>query len=478
MDQVQEIKVQTSNFGADEAKGPIVINAVGKSGGVEYHGTLYGYARNHIFNANDWLSNNETPVVAKAPSKYYYPGATLGGPIKIPGTHFNRSKHMTFWAGYEYYDQLANANGTLNGPNYAFIPSPAMLKGDFSEAAIASAFNVSATDLVAGCSSDYTQTAAYSNIGGDCFSPAGQYDQNGTQVPSTGILNAINPAVAAYTKYYPAINRVPQTSNGYASDGYNWAKNVMATNNGFQFHGRVDQNFSDNLKLYFTYNWEKVNTQQPLNNVYYSPPNTIPFPTPLDTRGNSNFVSFNLTRIVSTSITNEFSRAGMYFDQPEQFEDRPLALDTSTPWAAAGYSGGLLKNGVNQLPRIYSWESAGVPDFSFGNVPAGGQYLHKSSWNLTDNLTRVFRTHTFKAGVYAEQTRNNQVTLGSDANGNITFDRYEACLANQQKASVNPVTGALITPQASSLGNSMANFQAGCAGGYAQSSTDASVVSH
>jgi len=28
MDQVQEIKVQTSNFGADEAKGPIVINAV------------------------------------------------------------------------------------------------------------------------------------------------------------------------------------------------------------------------------------------------------------------------------------------------------------------------------------------------------------------------------------------------------------------------------------------------------------------
>ena len=30
MDQVQEVKVQTSNFGADEAKGPIVINAVGK----------------------------------------------------------------------------------------------------------------------------------------------------------------------------------------------------------------------------------------------------------------------------------------------------------------------------------------------------------------------------------------------------------------------------------------------------------------
>jgi len=53
MDQVQEVKVQTSNFGADEAKGPIVINAVGKSGGAAYHGSLYTYARNHIFNSND-----------------------------------------------------------------------------------------------------------------------------------------------------------------------------------------------------------------------------------------------------------------------------------------------------------------------------------------------------------------------------------------------------------------------------------------
>ncbi len=262
MDQVQEVKVQTSNFGADEAKGPIVINTVGKSGGSAYHGSLYTYARNAIFDSNDWLSNNQTPVAPKTGVKYLYPGATLGGPVKIPGTHFNENKHLTFWAGFEYYDQTSNANGTFGGPLYAFIPTPAMLSGDFSTAVIASAFNVPDTGLAAGCSTDYSQSPAYSNIGGDCFSPVGTFDQNGAPIPASEHLNSINPAVAAYTKYYPAINRVPQTANGYASDGYNWAKNVLATNNGFQFHSRVDQNFSDRLKLYGTFNWEKVNTQQ------------------------------------------------------------------------------------------------------------------------------------------------------------------------------------------------------------------------
>jgi hypothetical protein len=78
------------------------------------------------------------------------------------------------------------------------------------------------------------------------------------------MLNTINPAMATYTKLYPTPNRTPRSRKWLCLfDGYNWAKNVMATNNGFQLHGRVDENFSDSLKLYGTYNWEKVNTQNP-----------------------------------------------------------------------------------------------------------------------------------------------------------------------------------------------------------------------
>jgi hypothetical protein len=289
------------------------------------------------------------------------------------------------------------------------------------------------------------------------------------------MLNTVNPATATFTKLYPAINRTPQTANGYASDGYNWAKNVMATNNGFQLHGRVDQNFSDSLKLYGTYNWEDVNTQSPLNNIYYNPPNTIPYPTPLDSYGRSNFASLNLTKILNSTTTNELAVSGLSFSQPEQFVNRSAALDTGTPWAAAGYEGGALKNGINQLPRIYSYEGIGIPNFSFGYVPPGSQYLRKSSWNVADNFTKILRTHTIKAGIYAEQTRNNQVTLGSQANGNILFERYAGCIQNQQTPSTNPVTGQLITPTAYGMGNTAANFLIGCTGGYTQDSFDPSI---
>src|ERR1700734_2400699 len=47
MDFVQEVKIETSNFGADTAHGPTVITAVGKSGGAQFHGNLRLYARTY-----------------------------------------------------------------------------------------------------------------------------------------------------------------------------------------------------------------------------------------------------------------------------------------------------------------------------------------------------------------------------------------------------------------------------------------------
>ncbi len=54
----QEVSVQTSNFGAEAVRGPVVINTVSKSGTSSYHGEGYLYVRNDILNANDWQSNH------------------------------------------------------------------------------------------------------------------------------------------------------------------------------------------------------------------------------------------------------------------------------------------------------------------------------------------------------------------------------------------------------------------------------------
>lgn len=102
-DQVAEVKVQTGSFTADNAHGPVVINAIGRSGGSAYHGMLYAYGRTNQMNSVDWIAK-----YAGEPSpqdRQIYPGFTIGGPVMIPGRQFNRSKKLTFFLGAEEYAQ-------------------------------------------------------------------------------------------------------------------------------------------------------------------------------------------------------------------------------------------------------------------------------------------------------------------------------------------------------------------------------------
>src|ERR1700712_3581050 len=133
-EQVAEVKVQTSSFSADTAHGPIVINAVGKSGGAHYHGSLYTFARTTQLNSTDWIAKYSGQ--GKPPDRYIYPGFTLGGPVLIPGTHFNSSKKLTFFAGAEDYAQRnVYAYGSAGSATLtALVPTAGMRNGDFSAA--------------------------------------------------------------------------------------------------------------------------------------------------------------------------------------------------------------------------------------------------------------------------------------------------------------------------------------------------------
>src|ERR1019366_10192860 len=262
-----EVKVSTSDFGADQARGPVVIAAVGKSGGSEYHGSMYAYMRNYQANCDDWISKHFG--VARPQAKYFYPGVNAGGPGMIPGTHFNHNKRLVFWAGYEYYGQnLPEALFT------ALIPSQRMLGGDLSPDSLATALNVpgggpSLSDKTTGCTGADQTGPKYSNIGSLCYSMVGGTDMNGNNIGGTqaaplnpGVISpqAIDPGVAAYAKWYPKPNRIPQPVAGTTevTDTINYAENQTKTQNGFQFHSRIDENISDSLKLYATYNWEKI----------------------------------------------------------------------------------------------------------------------------------------------------------------------------------------------------------------------------
>src|SRR5690348_14015612 len=125
-DMTAELKVMTSNFGADEAKGPVTINVVGKSGGQQFHGEAYVYARSWHLNANDPQDKNSN--IARPETKYFYPGGQIGGPVILPHTGFNRGRDkMFFFFGTEYYKQDVD-----NGVYHAVVPTAAMRQGNFA----------------------------------------------------------------------------------------------------------------------------------------------------------------------------------------------------------------------------------------------------------------------------------------------------------------------------------------------------------
>jgi hypothetical protein len=495
MDMVQEIKVQTSNFGADEAKGPVVINAVGKSGGSSYHGTAYFFARNAALNANDWYSNFEG--ASRPPTKYYYPGANIGGPIKIPGTNFNHNKKLTFFTGFEYYDQT-NFQGLLT----SFIPtntpcpslpgtsgpSAGMLGGNLTPPCIAQNLNISTTQLQAACPNFYTTNgvanATLNGSGGFCYSPGslngtaftqqdciyagGQLNGRAANAPASntnpctpGSLLPVDPRAAIYEKFYPKPNRTPQAvpSQSLVSDGFNYENPLTNTDNGYQYRARVDANFTDSLKLYVTYNFEKVDTEIPVDNVYYAGSDIIPYPTPAFTNTKSNGVSINLTKVVGATLTNELIFAGAYYYSPNQLANRASVQDAATGWSGGRY----YNNNALQLPGIRDYEN-GTPDFAMGYFPANSAFLRKFSYDGADNLTKQIRTHSVKVGVYSEVTANNQVPYNF-TQGLYAFNHYNSgCITND---------GAN-TAQSQ---NNIANFLQGC-GGYTQSNSSLNADLH
>src|SRR2546422_192937 len=124
--QVQEVSILTSAYGAEFAKGPVTFQAIGKSGGAQFHGGAYLYARNGVFNANDAFNNSQG---RKAPQdSFYYPGGDFGGPVIVPGTGFNRNHDkLFFYTAYEYMKQAPA--GSLQS---YFVPTQEMLNGNFS----------------------------------------------------------------------------------------------------------------------------------------------------------------------------------------------------------------------------------------------------------------------------------------------------------------------------------------------------------
>jgi hypothetical protein len=113
-DALQEFSVQTSNYTAEfgqNAGG--VVSVVTKSGTNKFHGNVFEFLRNSVFNARNYFATSVDPL------KRSQFGGTIGGPIIKDRTFF--------FGGYQGTRIRSNQGGQS-----AFVPTDANLAGDFS----------------------------------------------------------------------------------------------------------------------------------------------------------------------------------------------------------------------------------------------------------------------------------------------------------------------------------------------------------
>ena len=406
-DFIQEFQVKTSNFSAENQKGPILITSVTKAGGQEFHGSAFFSARNYVLNANDALNNADK--APKPQNKYYYPGGSFGGPLIIPGTNFNKNRDkLFFFTGFEYFYQVLDT-GLLR----ATVPTPGMLQGNFSTSELEKIgdathnFNTAAGAPVAtACAGTSVAQGNYT----PCLNSAAL-----NQFPS-GIIpqSDLNSNALALMKLYPAPNADPNVTGGY-----NYVQAEIFNQNNTQWTTRVDYNISDSTKLFVRYNLQRETQLFPVG-LWWRNGSQVPYPSSIEGKNRSDSVSASLTHVFNPTMTNEVVFAYTFVGFPNVFSD-PSKVDR----AKVGYGvAGLFKNGVSQISSFGSFGNEAALIFNPGGFEAGGPssglYANKYMPSVSDTLTKVVRTHTIKAGFFWERIRNAQ-PANNDTNGQLQF---------------------------------------------------------
>ncbi len=427
-DFVEEVKATTSAYGADNAKGPIVLNAETKAGTSAYHGSGYLYTRNAVLNANDWYNNflhENRPA-----GTYYYPGGTFGGPIPLPFTSYNKNHDkLFFFFGLEFYRQ--NYQSATLG---AVTPTLAERTGDFSVA------NLNAQ--LCGARPDGAQNpnsltpACYA----ESFFPDGTAVLNGNvNTGSTTPGDGPNTAGGVgLVNWLPLPNADPFTN----PFGFNYIQQVIQPQNGSQLHGRIDWHINDSNLFFVSYGRQSQLTTVPVD-YGYIPTDAALYPGQITDGDVSNTLSLNYTHIFNASVVNELSLAGAYVYLPGN-EGNPAAVgrftlnnyNCSDPTArAAGtcgtsgngnfnYLGEYKNSGDFSVPALQDYGNDGFPQL----LMPGGFYnnqihLKKFVPDISDNVSIVKGAQTIKTGFYFERgIYNGDATYGSYPQGLFAFD--------------------------------------------------------
>jgi hypothetical protein len=377
IDAIGEVKVLTSNYGAQYGKnGSGTIEVETKSGTNKFHGDAYEFVRNDMFNSPAWDQDGVAPPYKKNDFGY-----TVGGPVYIPGVYnASKSKTFFFWSEEWRRDRVPYTFNQL-------VPTAAERGGNFTDMC-------SNVATVADCPIDPTTGNPYP----------------GDQVP----VNPNDPNVQALLTLIPSPNsgqvNVPGQALFYqvTSQPTNWREELV----------KIDHNFTDSERLTFRFihdSWDTINQVPLWTNIGSFPTIQNSFTGPgvsLVTRLASNISPTLLNEFVFSYTTDHITLTNLGNWQ------RPAGTTFTSLFAGAD-------RGV--MPGINLVDPAGVYG-QFGEdagyIP-NGPYNSNPTYSFKDNVSKLVGKHNLQIGAYFQAVEKNELggeLAAGSYPGYITFD--------------------------------------------------------
>ena len=360
-DAIQEFRVQTRTYSSEFGNSAgAVINATIKGGTNNYHGNLFEYARNSVFDANTWINDRAGKPKGRFTQNQF--GGTFGGPI---------IKDKTF-----FFFDMQRFTSRRSTPIQSTVPTPLMKQGNFTE--LPKALSDSPVAGQSGC------------IVGNVI-----------QAKSTTGQTCIDPVGAKLAALFPDPNFTPAGSKPLGTPGSwtgspNYLFSAVVPNDVYSLDGRIDHALNDKNHLFGSYSYYHVSRQDP--------------PWTRDpVAGNGNFatqyrthtqqVALGWTRNLTNTILND-ARFG--FNRDFAHSD-PIGVELGKSLAPT--------YGLNGIPVTPN--TAGIPPIEItglqrlGTSPWRPQSQISQGWNLIENLSWLKGNHSFKFGYqYLRRTDN------------------------------------------------------------------------
>ncbi len=412
MDSIAEIKVLTSNYGAEFGRnGGGVITVITKGGGKDFHGTGAWFYRHESLNANTFFNNRNSTlgpngkIIGKNPYRYRINTYSIGGPVYIPGKfNTNRDKLFFFWS-QEYTGMRKDY-----GERYVNMPTALERAGDFSQ--------------------------SYDNAGKliqikDPLNGGAQFP--GNIIPKSR-FNAMGSKIL---EFFPIPNWVDPDP-----------KQVYNRNYRAQYSGsypkrqdiiRFDSNITETLQVYYRFIKDKDEQTVPWGSWVNGNLNYDLTPTIFGQPGKGH--NFHLTKMFGPTLINEFifgkSRNNLYF-YPEDPAKIDRALIGNPPeWYKDSGTGVTYTDKISYMPNLQFGGNPNPPDVRFGNIPYEN---YNNIWSFVDNVSKVLGSHSIKGGVYIERTQKFQVGGGNNR-GAFNFSRSSSNPLDANHSFANALLG-------------------------------------